>query len=79
VPISDRRKHEDRQRGGRVFDPEIEVRHLAVDHGVAVTLVHRRVDDLAPPVEAVMEHGPGRPEHHQCDEPGRERDPALSR
>src|SRR5206468_8817267 len=55
------------------------VRHLPVDHGLAVALVDRRIDNLAAPIEAVMEQRPAGAEDRQRNEAGRERYPALSR
>ena len=79
VPVADCRQQEDRQRRRRVLDREVEVGHLPVDHCVAVPLVNRRVDDLAAPIEAVVKQCPGGAEDGERDQPGRERDPALSR
>jgi hypothetical protein len=79
VPVADRRQQEDRQRRGRVLDPEVAIGKLAVDYLVAIPLVDRDVDDLVALVEAAVEQRPSGAEGGERDEPGGEGRPALSR
>jgi hypothetical protein len=77
--VADRGHQKDRQRGRRILDAEVPVGHLAVEHRVAVALVHGGVDDLVAGVEAGVEQGPGGAEDRQRDEANRKAVTGVSR
>ena len=52
------REGEDRQRAGRVLDPEVAVGNLSVSDRIAVALIYGRIDQLLLLVEADMQQSP---------------------